>query len=51
MSLPTNNKKNARQGGKNPKNAAAASKFIAKPGNKGAGVSRKPVKTGGTRGS
>ena len=51
MSLPTNNK-NDNKGGKAPKNGAAGgSKFIAKPANKTAGATKKPVKTGGSRGS
>lgn len=52
MSLTSNNKKNDKKGTKNPQNSASGSKFIHKPGNtKGAGVTRKPVKTGGSRGS
>ena len=50
MSLPTNNK-NDNKGGKAPKNGAGGSKFIAKPANKTAGATKKPVKTGGSRGS
>lgn len=51
MSLPTNNKKEGRQGNKALKNAAVGSKFIAGKASKGASVSKKPVKTGGSRGS
>ncbi|MBC8035038.1 MAG: hypothetical protein H7Y03_12875 [Chitinophagaceae bacterium] len=50
MSLPTNNKKDGKQGGKNQKGAALGSKFIAKA-TKGANVGKKPIKTGGSRGS
>ncbi len=50
MSLPTNNKKDGKQGNKNQKASAMGSKFIAKA-SKGANVSKKPVKTGGSRGS
>ncbi len=52
MSLLSNNKKNDKKGKKNPQNNASGSKFILKPGNvKSAGFSKKPLKTGGTRGS
>lgn len=52
MSLPTNNKNNSSKGGKTPKSGAAGgSKFIAKSGNKSAGAAKKPIKTGGSRGS
>lgn len=50
MSLPTNNKKDAKQGNKNQKNNAQNSKFIAKPG-KASNFSKKQHKAGGTRGS
>jgi hypothetical protein len=51
MSLPTNNK-NDNKGGKTPKNmGTSGSKFITKPANKSAGSAKKPVKTGGSRGS
>ena len=50
MSLPTN--KNDNKGGKTPKNmGAGGSKFITKPASKSAGPAKKPVKTGGSRGS
>jgi len=50
MSLPTNNKND--KSSKTPKNGAGGgSKFIAKPTNKTAGAGKKPVKTGGSRGS
>ncbi len=49
MSLPTNNKKDGKQGNKNPKNAVQNSKFI---GNQSKGAApKKPIKTGGSRGS
>ncbi len=52
MGLPINNKNNAKLGGKDAKSSGGASKFIAKPNNaKAVGVSKKPIKTGGTRGS
>ncbi|MEN9686613.1 MAG: hypothetical protein RLZZ28_2399 [Bacteroidota bacterium] len=53
MSLPVNNKNNGKSGGKGPKGGGLqGSKFIAKPGVlKGAGGGKKPVKTGGSRGS
>ncbi len=50
MSLTTNNNQKGKGGNKNQKNNFQASKFISKPA-KGAGFSKKPVKTGGTRGS
>jgi len=50
MSLPTN--KNDNKGGKTPKNTGiGGSKFITKPASKSAGATKKPVKTGGSRGS
>ena len=51
MSLPTNNKGAEKGTGKNQKGSmgAGGSKFIAKP--KGGGGGKKPVKTGGSRGS
>ena len=50
MSLTSNNNQKGKGGNKNQKNNFQASKFIGKPA-KGAGFSKKPVKTGGTRGS
>jgi hypothetical protein len=52
MSLPVNNKNNGKPG-KNNKGSMMGgnSKFIAKPGTKAAGPAKKPVKTGGSRGS
>jgi hypothetical protein len=53
MGLPTNNKKNTTLPGNNSKSNNNASKFISKPaGNsKAVGAAKKPIKTGGTRGS
>jgi len=52
MSLPVNNKNSGKPGSKNAKgNMMGGSKFIAKPGAKAAGPSKKPIKTGGSRGS
>ncbi len=52
MSLPVNNKNNGKPGSKGPKGGAAqGSKFIAKPGAKAVGTTKKPIKTGGSRGS
>jgi hypothetical protein len=51
MSLPSNNKNDNIKGGKSSKNTAGGSKFITKPTNKSAGTGKKPVKTGGSRGS
>ena len=50
MGLPVNNKKGGKAGASGPKNAAQTSKFIAKPGAKAVGVTKKPIKTGGSRG-
>ena len=50
MSLTGNNNQKGKGGNKTQKNNFQASKFIGKPA-KGAGFSKKPVKTGGTRGS
>jgi hypothetical protein len=53
MGLPVNNKNNSK-GGKNAKGnlmAGGNSKFIAKPGSKAVGATKKPIKTGGSRGS
>ena len=51
MSLPTNNKGTGKESGKNPKGpmASGGSKFMSKP--KAGGAGKKPVKTGGSRGS
>lgn len=52
MSLPVNNKNSGKPGSKNSKGSMpGGSKFIAKPGAKAAGPSKKPIKTGGSRGS
>lgn len=52
MGLPVNNKNAGKAGAKGPKGGMAqGSKFIAKPGTKATGVSKKPIKTGGARGS
>jgi hypothetical protein len=53
MGFHINDKKAAKNGAKTSKNGAAgASKFIAKPtSSKSAGPAKKPIKTGGTRGS
>ncbi len=50
MSLTGNNTQKGKGGNKNQKSNFQVSKFIGKPA-KGAGFSKKPVKTGGTRGS
>lgn len=49
MALPVNNKNNGKGGKKKPQNATG-SQFISKPG-KNVTIAKKPVKTGGTRGS
>jgi len=52
MSLPVNNKKNGKSGNTSTKPGAQSSKFIAKPGaSKASGGGKKPIKTGGSRGS
>lgn len=53
MSLPVNNKNSGKPGSKGPKGGGMmGSKFIAKPGGaKAIGGGKKPVKTGGSRGS
>ncbi len=53
MSLPVNNKNSGKPGSKNNKNPMqGGSKFMVKPGAKAAGgASKKPIKTGGARGS
>ena len=51
MGFHINDKKN-KPGGKNAKQGPqAGSKFIAKPSTKAAGAVKKPIKTGGARGS
>lgn len=51
MSLPTNNKDAGKGAGKNQKNQmlSGGSKFMSKP--KAGAAGKKPVKTGGSRGS
>lgn len=52
MSLPVNNKNSGKAGSKGPKGGLQGSKFIAKPsGAKAIGGGKKPIKTGGSRGS
>jgi hypothetical protein len=52
MSLLNQNKGKDKNSAKTHNNNAANSKFIAKPGkSSSAGMSKKPIKTGGTRGS
>ena len=52
MSLPVNNKNSGKPGSKGPKGGMGqGSKFIAKPGAKAVGTTKKPIKTGGSRGS
>jgi hypothetical protein len=52
MGFHINDKKAAKNGAKTTKSGAAgASKFIVKPTAKSAGPAKKPIKTGGTRGS
>ena len=50
MSLTSGNKNNGKKGAKNAKNNIPAAKNFIKPGKAG-GFSKKPVKTGGMRGS
>ncbi len=50
MSLTSGNKNNGKKGGKNSKNNIPAAKGFIKPGKTG-GFSKKPIKTGGMRGS
>ena len=50
MSLTSNTKQQGKSPKNNPKNNAQGSKFFSKPG-KAVGMMKKPVKTGGTRGS
>lgn len=52
MGFHINDKKANKNGGKTAKTNAGASKFIVKPtASKSAGPAKKPIKTGGTRGS
>jgi hypothetical protein len=51
MALPVNNSKAGKPGTKNQANKTQGSKFIAKPGTKAVTVGKKPIKTGGSRGS
>jgi hypothetical protein len=50
MSLLNNNKNDNKKGGKNAKNNLPGSKSFIKPA-KAPAFSKKPIKTGGTRGS
>lgn len=49
MSLLSNNKKDAKKGAKNTKAGAQGAKIA--QNTKGSGFAKKPVKTGGSRGS
>lgn len=51
MGLPVNNKNSSKPGKNKSSVMGGNSKFIAKPGTKAAGPSKKPIKTGGSRGS
>ncbi|SJZ49738.1 hypothetical protein [Sediminibacterium ginsengisoli] len=52
MALPVNNSKGGKQAAKGSKPGGQGSKFIVKPGaSKAVGVAKKPIKTGGSRGS
>jgi len=52
MSLPVNNKNSGKPGSKGAKGGLQGSKFIAKPNAaKPMGGGKKPIKTGGSRGS
>ncbi len=53
MGFHINDKKGGKAGSKAGKNtfSASGSKFIAKPSSKSSGAVKKPVKTGGARGS
>ena len=52
MSLPVNNKNAGKSGNKMTKPGGQNSKFIVKPGgSKASGGGKKPIKTGGSRGS
>ncbi|MDQ6756691.1 MAG: hypothetical protein M3004_07125 [Bacteroidota bacterium] len=50
MSLTSNNNQKGKSGNKSQKNNFQQSKFIGKPA-KASGFNKKPIKTGGTRGS
>ena len=50
MSLTSNNNQKGKGANKNQKNNFQSSKFIGKPA-KGTGMAKKPIKTGGNRGS
>ena len=50
MGFHINDKKN-KNAGKAKANNQAGSKFIAKPNTKSSGATKKPIKTGGARGS
>ncbi|MBS1771865.1 MAG: hypothetical protein JST82_03330 [Bacteroidetes bacterium] len=50
MSLLNGNKNNGKKGAKNAKGNTATTKSFIKPG-KSANVAKRPIKTGGTRGS
>ena len=50
MSLLSQNNNKGKKGGKNAKGALPGAKPVLKPG-KSSNVTKKPVKTGGTRGS
>lgn len=50
MSLTSNNNQKGKGSNKNQKNAFQNSKLAGKPA-KGGGFGKKPIKTGGTRGS
>lgn len=52
MGLPTNNKGNSKLPGNSGKANNSSSKFITKPSSsKAVGATKKPIKTGGARGS
>ena len=51
MALPVNDKKNIKFGNQTQKGMAQGSKFLAKPTGKAVSGGKKPVKTGGMRGS
>ncbi|MFN5641252.1 MAG: hypothetical protein ACK4V4_07645 [Sphingobacteriales bacterium] len=51
MGFHINDKKANKSGGKASKSTPSASKFIPKASSKSAGPAKKPIKTGGARGS